>query len=81
MPDIKIGDTVKHPSRGTGVVSTVVISPLTKKVTRAWVDFPFIGSATRRFVCFADDLTVVPAMPRSGERPTLKVIEPPQVVA
>ena len=73
--DIRPGATVKHPARGTGVVSTVVISPLTGRVTKAWVEFPFIGTATRKNVCFVEDLTVVPAA-KPTVRPALSVVEP-----
>ena len=73
--NLKPGDTVKHPARGIGVVSTVVINPINGRVMKAWVEFPFAGTATRKNVCFADDLTVVAAGP--VERPALKVVEQP----
>lgn len=71
---MKVGDIVKHPSRGTGTVATVVYSPLTHKPIKAWVAFPFHTSTSqteRKFVCFADDLTVVPT---PAVKPTLTIV-------
>lgn len=60
---LKIGDQVRHPSRGQGRVVTLVYSPLRPDTAiKAWVEFAFCagsGSATRKFCCFADDLVVV----------------------
>jgi hypothetical protein len=74
---LAIGQTVRHPARGVGTVATLVHNPITGRPMKAWVEFQFIGTSTRRFLCFADDLTVVPKPVASGERPTLSVVEQP----
>lgn len=81
---ITIGATVRHPSRGTGQVVTLVYSPLRPAVAiKAWVEFTHVGfgNCTQRFCCFCDDLVIVPPLP--GPKPTLTVVpaEHPLVVA
>lgn len=81
--DLKKGTTVRHPSRGTGKIATLIYSPLKKDIPiKAWVAFELCGysKTTQKFVCFVDDLTVVPP---PVAKPTLSVVpaEHPQVVA
>lgn len=81
---LTIDQTVRHPSRGTGTIVTLVYSPLRPTVPhKAWVEFAGIGfgACTVRFCCFVDDLTVVPATATPPARPTLVAVEPiaPQV--
>lgn len=81
---ITIGATVRHPSRGTGQVVTLVYSPLRPAVAiKAWVEFTHVGfgNCTQRFCCFCDDLTVVPTPPSPSVRPTLRIAAPDPVVA
>lgn len=78
---LTVGATVRHPSRGTGTVATLIYSPLRReKAIKAWVEFPHkgFGNCTQKFCCFTEDLTVVP---KPGTTPTLTVVEHPQVVA
>lgn len=74
---MKIGDTVRHPSRGTGTVSTVVYNPLTRRPHKAWVEFPYVGLGVyvQKFICFTDDLTLVPELATPPGRPRLAVID------
>lgn len=77
--EIKVGDSVRHPSRGTGEVVTTITNILTKRVTKAWVEFQGVGfgSCTQKFCCFVDDLVVVPKPPAPSARPALQVVEQP----
>lgn len=77
MPDIKPGTKVRHPSRGDGVVSTVAYSPLTRRPTKAWVEFGF-ALATRKYEVWVGDLTVIDA---PVERPAFPMVAHEQVVA
>lgn len=74
MSDIKVGDTVRHPARGTGTVTTLVRSPLTGRIVKAEVEFPggFSG-VPRKYLCFAEDLAPV-AAPAAPARPALSVV-------
>lgn len=75
--EITIGATVKHPSRGVGTIATIETSPLFPgRVIAARVDFPFVGTATRRYRCIAEDLTLVPKPVAAEGRPSLTVVEP-----
>ena len=78
MNDIKPGARVRHSGRGDGVVSTVSYSPLTKRPTKAWVEFGFSLGATRKYEVWVGDLTVIAA---PVERPVVQLIEHPLVVA
>lgn len=78
MIDIKPGDRVRHPGRGDGTVSTVSYAPLTGKPKKAWVEFGFSPGATRKFECWAGDLTVIDT---PVERPAFRLIELAPVVA
>lgn len=75
---MKVGDKVRHPGRGDGVVSTVSYSPLTHKPTKAWVEFGFSPGTTRKFECWAGDLTIIDA---PVERPAFRLVEREPVVA
>jgi hypothetical protein len=76
MAPITIGATVRHPSRGTGEVVTIIVNPLTRRPHKAWVEFgnQGFGNCTRRYCCFIEDLTPV-VVPTPG-RPALTVVEP-----
>lgn len=78
---LSIGAHVKHPARGVGTVASIIYSPLSKAPIKAWCEFPFIGTTTRKSLCFVEDLTLLPKPGAPGERPALSVVEPPPVVA
>lgn len=77
MSDIKIGTKVRHPSRGDGVVSTIAYSPLTRRPTKAWVEFGF-ALASRKYEVWVGDLVLIET---PVERPVFKLVEHPLVVA
>lgn len=53
------GSQVRHPSRGTGIVETIVYDFRNGRVLAVWAEFP-VRSWTQRFKCRPEDLTPMP---------------------